>query len=102
MTGYTKRVTISAMIFIAYALGNIAGPHLFISTESPPYKTGMLACIVCFSVAVPLVALLRWYYLRENGRRDAVMAEHGLVYDPQDGDFEDRTDTENIGFRYAL
>lgn len=102
VAGYTKRVTISAMIFIAYATGNIAGPHLFVSTEDPPYRSGMLACIICFTAAIPMMGALRLYYVGENRRRDKVMAEQGEVYDPAKGDFSDRTDLENIGFRYAL
>jgi hypothetical protein len=102
ITGYSKRITTSAMIFIAYACGNIAGPHLFISTETPPYRTGMLACIICFTATIPMVAALRAYYVRENARRDRVMQEMGKAYDPAGGDFADRTDVENIGFRYAL
>lgn len=102
VTGYTKRVTISSMIFISYAVGNIAGPHLFISTESPPYRTGMLTCIICFTVTIPLCAMLRVYYVVENARRDRIMRAMGEEYDPMKGDFSDRTDVENIGFRYAL
>lgn len=102
IAGYTKRVTVGAMIFIAYAAGNIVGPHLFNANESPPYRSGMLSCIVCFAVTIPLCGALRVYYAGENSRRDEVLAARGERYDPAEGDFADRTDVENISFRYAL
>lgn len=102
IAGYTKRVVTAGMVFVSYAVGNIIGPHLFISTEDPPYRSGMLTCIICFSLAIPMIALLRLYYVKENRRRDRLMAERGQVYDPQEGDFADRTDCENLAFRYAL
>lgn len=102
IAGYTKRVVTGGMIFVSYAVGNIIGPHLFISTEKPPYRSGMLTCIICFSLAVPLSGALRLYYIYENRRRDRIMAENGEEYDPSAGDFADRTDCENLAFRYAL
>ncbi|KAK8854473.1 hypothetical protein IAR55_003211 [Kwoniella newhampshirensis] len=98
VTGYTKRVVVGAMIFISYAVGNIAGPHFFISTEHPPYRSGMLACIVCFAATIPMAGLLRLYYVRENRRRDALTAGN----EEEVGDFSDRTDIENLSFRYVL
>lgn len=102
IAGYTKRVVTAGMIFVSYAVGNIIGPHLFISTEDPPYRSGMLTCIICFTLAVPMIAALRWYYVRENRRRDVLMAQSGEAYDPLEGDFSDKTDCENVRFRYAL
>ncbi|KAL1406111.1 hypothetical protein Q8F55_007794 [Vanrija albida] len=102
VAGYTKKLVVGAMIFVAYAVGNIIGPHLFRATEDPPYRSGMLTCIICFSLAVPMSFALRCYYVRENRRRDARQAALGERYDPAEGDFSDRTDVENLGFRYAL
>lgn len=36
--GFTKRATVSAMILIAYCVGNIIGPFLFFEREAPHYK----------------------------------------------------------------
>ncbi|WVQ79769.1 hypothetical protein IAT38_001869 [Cryptococcus sp. DSM 104549] len=102
IVGYTKRVVVGAMVFISYAVGNIIGPHFFISTESPPYRSGMFACIVCFAATIPMGFALRLYYVRENRRRDRLQAEMGEVAEPDAGDFSDRTDVENLSFRYAL
>jgi hypothetical protein len=35
--GFTKKATVNAMFFIAYCAGNIGGPQLFKSAESPSY-----------------------------------------------------------------
>ncbi|WWC90314.1 uncharacterized protein L201_005247 [Kwoniella dendrophila CBS 6074] len=103
VAGYTKRVVVGAMIFIAYATGNIVGPHFFISTEVPAYKSGMFACIICFTITIPMAFLLRLYYLKENRRRDKLAEERGEgAYDANAGDFSDQTDIENLSFRYAL
>lgn len=90
------------MNFIAYAVGNIIGPHLFVSTESPPYRSGMLACICCFATAIPLCFALRCHYVRENARRDRLQMLEGSVGEQHHDDFVDRTDMENLSFRYAL
>jgi hypothetical protein len=35
--GFTKRTTVSAMLFIGYCTGNIIGPQFFYSREKPRY-----------------------------------------------------------------
>lgn len=123
VAGYTKRVTSGGMIFVAYATGNIIGPHLFHSDEVPPYRSGMLASIVCFVLVIPMVLGLRVYYVWENARRDRAQAASlqvslgegvsrcnegggggGVVGEALEssGDFADWTDCENPSFRYAL
>ncbi len=114
IAGYTKRVTSAGMVFVAYAVGNVIGPHLFHSDEEPPYRSGMLASIVCFVLVVPMVLGLRVYYVSENARRDRAAALEGGrersdgggdgVADAlaESGDFADVTDRENRQFRYAL
>lgn len=38
--GYTKRVTATAFVFLAYCLGNMIGPQAFLAKEAPLYPTG--------------------------------------------------------------
>lgn len=48
MGGYTKRVTATALVFLAYCVGNIIGLHAFLGSEAPVYETGCkLACALC-------------------------------------------------------
>jgi hypothetical protein len=43
VSGYTKKATVSAMMFIAYCGGNIIGPFLFFSHEAPKYQVSGFA-----------------------------------------------------------
>ncbi|KAF5865090.1 hypothetical protein ETB97_005331 [Aspergillus alliaceus] len=104
MGGYTKRVTATAFVFLAYCIGNIIGPHAFLAREAPVYQTGcrlVLACALCQMVCA---AGLRVLLVRRNRRREERMRGSG------DGDGEgeredvmaDLTDFENLEFRYVL
>lgn len=37
VAGFTKKSTVSALMFVAYCVGNIAGPQFFIPSEAPKY-----------------------------------------------------------------
>ncbi|XHG03981.1 hypothetical protein AWENTII_007264 [Aspergillus wentii] len=37
VAGFTKKSTVSALLFIAYCVGNIVGPQFFIDSEEPSY-----------------------------------------------------------------
>lgn len=50
--GFTKRATVSAMLFIGYCTGNIIGPQFFYTREKPKYP---VSTTVCF-----------WILLREH------------------------------------
>ncbi|KAI1503747.1 major facilitator superfamily transporter [Biscogniauxia marginata] len=98
--GYTKRMTGTAVVFMAYCIGNIIGPHAFLEEESPIYPTGcrvILACSVAqMFIAFSLRLLLTW----RNKRRDAAgtVAEDAVVEELS----ADLTDFENPHFRYVL
>lgn len=38
VAGFTKKSVASAMMFVAYCAGNIAGPFLFFPSEAPVYQ----------------------------------------------------------------
>lgn len=42
VAGFTKRTVVLALIFIAYCVGNIAGPQFFIATEAPGYRVSTI------------------------------------------------------------
>jgi hypothetical protein len=42
IAGFTKKSTTMAMIFIAYCVGNIAGPQFFLDYEAPNYPVGLI------------------------------------------------------------
>jgi predicted MFS family arabinose efflux permease len=93
--GYTKRITASAMVFIAYCVGNVIGPHAFLGSEAPLYPSGCITILSC-SVAQMIVAiLLRILLSRRNARRDVAAAAVGTNNeDPSMVDGADLTDFE--------
>lgn len=72
--GYTKRVTGTAVVFAAYCIGNIIGPHAFLGRESPTYPTGCIVILAC-SVSQVLIAIaLRVLLVYRNKKRDEAEA----------------------------
>ncbi|OJK04884.1 hypothetical protein ASPACDRAFT_19785 [Aspergillus aculeatus ATCC 16872] len=110
--GFTKKGTVTALIFIAYCVGNIAGPQLFKSTEAPRYNTAFSAILACFCLAVLDVIGLRCYMVWENKRRDrkqgrTIEPESSKSVDTTDASFKmggdgDVSDWRNQSYRYCL
>ncbi|KAE8414608.1 major facilitator superfamily domain-containing protein [Aspergillus pseudocaelatus] len=109
VAGFTKKATVSAMMFIAYCTGNIIGPFLFFAREAPVYKSGFIAMMVCLAVATVLIVALGLSWRLENSRRDQKYGPAALVLpnrpkEPTQGMFvvvEDLTDVQNKAFRYV-
>lgn len=95
--GYTKRVTATALVFLAYCIGNIIGPHAFLASEAPVYETGCQVGIACAAVQIVLAFALRLLLIRRNKKRDAM----GLPPPDLDTAMQDLTDFENPHFRYS-
>lgn len=95
--GYTKRVTATALVFLAYCAGNIIGPHAFLASESPVYETGCKVGIACAAVQIVLAFALRVLLVRRNKKRDSMC----LPPPDLDAAMEDLTDFENSHFRYS-
>lgn len=95
--GYTKRVTATAFVFLAYCAGNIIGPHAFLESESPTYPTGCSVSLACAAGQIVLSFCLRALLIRRNKRRDA---RYGPAQ-PVTGEIEDMTDFKNKNFRYS-
>lgn len=89
-------------LFIAYCVGNIIGPQLFLANEAPVYQTGFLSIMTCYAIGICACFALRIYLVALNKRRDRetgvpqVEGEGGST-----GPFEDRTDKEEGSFRYV-
>lgn len=120
--GVTKKQTMTAMMFIAYCAGNIAGPQFFKTKEAPVYNTAFRAILICYVLAAVLAGSLRCYLAWVNKRRDR---EEGVVIETAEGgemrvqgkdldavvvtdvtlqaeDYDDVTDWKTAGFRYRL
>ncbi|PSR81237.1 MFS general substrate transporter [Coniella lustricola] len=67
--GVTKKLTVTAMLFITYCVGNMAGPQFFRTTEAPTYQTAFRAIMVCYALAILSAVGLRVYLGCVNARR---------------------------------
>jgi hypothetical protein len=95
--GYTKRITASAMVFIAYCAGNVIGPHAFLGSEAPLYPTGCITILSC-SVAQMFVAImLRILLARRNAQRDMAAAAAGM--ENEDSSLTDGADLTDFEVR---
>ncbi|KAH7356395.1 major facilitator superfamily domain-containing protein [Rhexocercosporidium sp. MPI-PUGE-AT-0058] len=105
ITGFTKKATVMSMVFVAYCVGRIAGPHFFLDSESPRYQTGMRTIVSVFSIAAAIAIILRIHLMMENARRDK-MSEVSPVMTSRGSDAAeddlDITDREDMSFRYLM
>lgn len=99
VAGYTKKTVVLAMVFIAYCVGNIAGPQFFKSSQAPGYRSGLIAGVCGFGVSLVCLVLLAVYYLWQNKQRDN---EGAVVAGEEEILVDDQTDQQHRGFRYML
>jgi MFS family permease len=97
LIGATKKLTVTAVLFIAYCAGNIIGPQLFKTSEAPHYNTAFEAIMICYALVVLLALALRSYLISVNKRRSE--EELTMVGSGGAGD-DDETDFTVKGFRY--
>lgn len=93
----------SPLVLSRYALGSIIAPQLFRATEAPLYPTAMNTIIAMYCVFITAQIAYRQLCARENARRDRLWAEGVAEAEPGLAPKEDnRTDIEDLGFRYVL
>ncbi|KAJ5386799.1 hypothetical protein N7509_009340 [Penicillium cosmopolitanum] len=97
--GHTKKITMNAILLMAFCLGNILGPLTFRTKDEPNYIPAKIALVVTVALAIIFAFLLRFYYGWENRRRDA--RHEGEVHQ-ENSEFLDLTDRQNREFRYKL
>ncbi|KAB8220197.1 major facilitator superfamily domain-containing protein [Aspergillus novoparasiticus] len=106
IAGFTKKMTVSVMVFVGYCVGQIITPQFFLSEEAPTYPTGFRAYFVTSSMMIAVEAALMFYLLSENKRRDKRALESGASQSTSEHrivetDLLDLTDWERAQFRYA-
>jgi len=108
--------TTNAIILIAYAIGNAAGPFMWKKAYQPRNHVPWAVISACMFVCLLLLLLLRFMLASENKRRETGQRDegHDVVYIAQelpdgtrlekrvDRAFLDLTDLQNPDFRYAL
>jgi len=63
--GFTKRTTATSLAFLGYSLGNIIGPHVYYSGQTPRYLTGYIVDLVCFGIQAIFLFALLFHYKRQ-------------------------------------
>lgn len=75
---------------------------MFLAWNAPRYFIAFATHMGCYALLLVTLAYLRWWYRRENARKD-VRIEQGQAKKDDDlkHSFEDLTDRENDNFRYV-
>ncbi|KAJ5120946.1 uncharacterized protein N7515_010334 [Penicillium bovifimosum] len=104
VAGFTKKSTVSALMFAAYCIGNIAGPQFFIPSEEPAYPTGIKAAMAGLAFGVFFLACLYVFYVWENRRRDRLYGSPRELTETEElqDELSNKTDHEIESFRYLL
>ncbi|KAF9564419.1 MFS general substrate transporter [Agrocybe pediades] len=116
IAGHTKRTTVNAIIFSAYAIGNAAGPFMWKKKYQPRNHVPWAVISACTFTCAILLLILRFMLHRENQKRDAEKRDDSyddvyVIQELPDGSkvekrvdkaFLDLTDIQNREFRYVL
>lgn len=97
--GHSKKTTVNAMDYVAYAVGNIIGPQTFIADQAPKYTGAVIAMLLCYAVCIVLAIMYGLVCRWENQQRDKAAIESEV--DEHAADFLDLTDKQNASFRYT-
>ncbi|GAA5864731.1 hypothetical protein JCM1840_002211 [Sporobolomyces johnsonii] len=101
--GHTRKTMFSTVYFMGYCAGCICGPQLFLAREAPLYKTAMATIIAWLIIYLLTMLAFRQLCARENNRRDRLAADGVEEAKPRLASEEDnRTDIEDLAFRYVL
>ncbi|KXH59390.1 major facilitator superfamily transporter [Colletotrichum salicis] len=100
--GATKKSFMGVTIAVCYAIGNIVGPQLFLSSQAPRYPLGIGAMMFAFALMAASGLVYYLLCVAENKRRNP---NFGVPEDRSQAGLEqereDRTDGENKDFRYT-
>ncbi|CDM38220.1 hypothetical protein DTO013E5_8654 [Penicillium roqueforti] len=104
VAGFTKKSTVSALMFAAYCVGNIVGPQFFIPSEEPSYLTGIKASMAGLAFGIFFLACLYLFYVSENRRRDRLYGSPVEMTETEElqDELSNKTDHEIESFRYVL
>ncbi|KAJ6105021.1 hypothetical protein N7486_003710 [Penicillium sp. IBT 16267x] len=104
VAGFTKKSTVSALMFIAYCVGNIVGPQFFLPDEKPSYPTGIKAAMSGLILGIFFLICLYVFYVWENRRRDRLYGSPRQLTEAEElqDEFSNKTDHEIESFRYVL
>ncbi|KAH8895345.1 MFS allantoate transporter [Thozetella sp. PMI_491] len=111
VAGHTKRMTVNGLNFVFYAAGNIIGPFMFNANEAPRYMSAIKALCGVYAACMLFTALIGLSMWLSNMKRDRefrgrtggdAAVEAAVAEESDELGFHDRTDKENLSFRYKL
>lgn len=75
---------------------------MFLAYDAPRYYTAFATHMGCYILLLLTLVFLRWWYKRENAKKDELIARGDAMKDVElTHSFEDLTDRENANFRYV-
>ncbi|KAL4763839.1 putative MFS transporter [Aspergillus foveolatus] len=102
VAGQTKKSTVLAMTFIAWAAGNATAPQIFQSSDAPRYAKGFTAHFCLYGLFNVLLVALQMLYIWRNRQTAASRARgEGEARDHANA-FLDLTDRENSEFVWMM
>ena len=69
-SGHTKRVTVNAIVLIAYSVGNAAGPFMWQAKYKPRNKVPFTIISACSLASAITLFVTRQYLAYQNKKRD--------------------------------
>lgn len=121
VSGFTKRSTVSAIVFVMYCVGNIVGPQFYLESQKPQYQvrrdpfhippclltteqTGLKSSLAGYAFGTTSLICLYMYYRYENLRRDRVYGSESEVNTNQElaDELSNETDRTITSFRYMM
>lgn len=106
--GHTKRASMSMVLLIFFAVGNIIGPFCFRESDAPRYTNALATILGCFCACFVVGVLLRYYLVWENNKRDKKYGKVEMSGSDEErlegilNGMKDQTDISNKQFRYVL
>lgn len=82
--GDTKRKCTSAILFVGQSLGNVVGPLLYTTGESPAYARGLRSNLALFCVIAVLVCITTAYlgFLnKKHSQKRVLMGKQAVLFD---------------------
>jgi len=119
-SGHTKRVTVNAIVLIAYSVGNAVGPFMWQAKYKPRNRVPFAIMSACSVASTFMLFATRQYLAYQNKKREEeaaagtgkrgeydevyiIVTEDGKTLEKKvDRAFQDLTDLQNLEFRYAL
>jgi ACS family allantoate permease-like MFS transporter len=85
-SGHTKRITVNAVVLIAYSIGNAAGPFIWQAQYKPRNQVPFAIISACSVASAFTLFVTRQYLAHQNKKRDEEAAagakedKHDEVY----------------------